>query len=133
MFRLEGKDKVTKNIKKELIEIDKKIDTLNSFEVYRYLYNYLPDKSIIKNSYSNIKKDIRLSSLKAISSVSGSEKMLYELQYNNYKGFQFCIPEECGNIFIRLFDEKNNELVLIVKNFTQNEIDFVLSSLEWNK
>ena len=123
-------DELSKELKKELFDIDNKIDTTDIFGLYKIIYDYYPDKNLIINGYESIKKDIRLSSLKAINYVSGSEKKIYEFTNKTFKGFQFCIPNECKRISVKLFDRKNNEWTLLFKNFTQNEIDFILSSME---
>ncbi len=123
-------NELSQQIKKELIDIDHSIDTTNTFTSYKTIYNYIPRKDLIMDSYESIKKDIRLSSLKALNHISGAEKKIYEFENKIFRGFQFCVPNKCKYVSVRLFDIKNNEWTLLFKNFTQDEIDFVLNSIK---
>lgn len=124
-----NRDDVASKVKQELFGIDKTIDTLNIYNVYDKIFSHKPEMNILKDSYAKIKYELRLSHLKSVVMVNGGNKKLYKYTENVFNAFQFCEPNICKAVSVSLFID-NQDLLMTFKNFTQEEIDFVLSSLE---
>lgn len=124
-----NKDDVASKVKQEILGIDRTIDTLDTYNVYDKIFSHKPKMNILKDSYAKIKYELRLSHLKSVVMVNGGDKKLYKYTENAFNAFQFCEPNICKAVSVSLFID-NQDLLMTFKNFTQDEIDFVLSSLE---
>ncbi len=122
-------DNLNYEIKRNIREIDSEVDTTNIFQVYNKIYSHIPKLNILMDSYENIKYDLRLTKLKSVLLPNGSDKNIYKFDLGTLKGFQFCNPDNCSDTVVSLFDDKK-EYTLVFSNFTQNEIDFILSSIK---
>ena len=66
--------------------------------------------------------------LKGLYSVYGN--VIYKFNLDNVRGFQFGNPQTTKNIYVHLFNEKDQVFRLHFIAATQAEIDFILSSIE---
>ena len=127
---MNNEDDVTANLKKELKQIDANIDTSSSFLVYNQIFSYKPKLNIILDNYKTIDRNLRLANLKSINLVNGGEKSIYRYNTDNIKGFQFCNPKECNTVSASIYNN-DKELIIVFRQFEQDEIDFVLNSIIW--
>ncbi len=132
LFHLTSKsDMVIENLKDEVAKINKGIRIENNYELYNKIYSHVPKMNLLLDNYDDIKYNLRLTKLKAITLPNGGDKNIFRIYNANYKGFQFCSPDNsCKTVTITIFKEEE-EWIFVFKSFTQDEIDFVLSSMEW--
>lgn len=123
---------LSQEIKREVKNINSSIDTTNLFNVYNYIYSHVPEQNLLLDGYGKINLNLRLSHLKSIVTPNGGDKAIYEYSNDKLRAFQFCTPELCRTNFVSLY-VRNKDILMTFKNFSQEEIDFVLSSLEWKK
>lgn len=73
-----------------------------------------------------------LLNLKALLVMPSKTQNIYYFSLPNFKGFQKGNPEENLGVFINLFDDQDTQYELIINGsgYTQEDIDFVLSSIE---
>ena len=123
-------DSISQNLKKSIKNVSS-IIIEDNFSLYNLIYSYTPNINIFKDSYKQIKYDLTLTKLKAITLPNGGDKSIYKYSNKHYKWFQFCSPRDCKNVAVQFFDKKK-DYIFIFTNFTQEEINFVLNSINGN-
>lgn len=121
--------KIKYQVNKEAKNILKSLDTSSLYTAYDWIYSYQPQMNILTDSYATIKYNLRMSHLKSVIMPSGGDQLILKLGNQYFKGFQFGEPKKNKVIMLTLFFE-NEEVFITFNNFTQEEIDFILSSLK---
>lgn len=121
-------DSINQNLKKSIKNVSSLVIE-NNFNLYNLIYSYVPDINIFMDSYEEIKYNLTLTKIKAITLPNGGDKSIYKYNNKHYKWFQFCSPKDCKNVAVQFFDKKK-DYIFIFTNFTQEEIDFVLNSIK---
>ena len=121
-----NKPDVSNNLKLELDKLGK--GNKDSFKNYETIFKHKPKGNLLLQSFKEIKSNLKLNSLKYLLYTTQSEKGIYRHEGTRAKFFQFCDTFQCENVIVNFF-VKEKELTLIFSGFTQEELDFTLSSI----
>ena len=101
----------------------------SEYAVSNLILHTTPDQFSISRPAPENEKIIPLLMLKGLYSVYGD--VIYKLNLDNLRGFQFGNPKTTKNIYVHLFNEKDQIFRLHFIAATQAEIDYILSSIEF--
>ena len=103
-------------------------ESLPTFENYTNVLNVSPDQITIFIPYEKAKEKAARLIEKAIYATYGEK--IYKFKTKNIRGFQFGDPNNENPVFVHFFDEKDRIFKMRFYSATQDEIDFILSSIE---
>jgi hypothetical protein len=101
----------------------------SEYAVSNLILHTTPDQFSISKPAPENEKIIPLLMLKGLYSVYGN--VIYKFNLDNIRGFQFGDPQTTKNIYVHLFNEKDQIVRLHFIAATQAEIDYILSSIEF--
>jgi hypothetical protein len=106
------------------------------FEKYNRMLYMTPDKiSLLKDSEDQYKEKIQLLIAKFSEEFYVGSGSIYKFETSNINGFEFVNPaliKKNKLILVTIFDRNNNRYELRFMGFSQEEIDYVLSSICMN-
>ena len=102
----------------------------SEYAVSNLILHTTPDQFRISRPAPENEKMIPLLMLKGLYSVYGN--VIYKFNLDNVRCFQFGNPQTTKNIYVHLFNEKDQVFRLHFIAATQAEIDYILSSIEFN-
>lgn len=106
-------------------------ETLKSeYAVSSLILHTTPDQFSISRPAPENAGIIPLLMLKGLYSVYGN--VIYKFNLDNVRCFQFGNPQTTKNIYVHLFNEKDQVFRLHFIAATQAEIDYILSTIEFN-
>ena len=105
-------------------------DLKSEYEVSNLILNTTPDQFSISRPAPENAGIIPLLMLKGLYSVYGN--VIYKFNLDNVRCFQFGNPKTTKNIYLHLFNEKDQVFRLHFIAATQAEIDYILSTIEFN-
>ena len=96
-----------------------------------------PDKiSLLKDSKDQYMEKIKLLLVKSSEEFFVGSGNIYKFETSNIKGFEFVNPElmkQSKHIKVEIFDKNDHQYELQFGGFSQEEIDYVLSSIRFNQ
>ena len=105
-------------------------DLKSEYAVSNLILHTTPEQFSIFRPAPENARIIALLMLKGLYSVYGN--VIYKFSLGNVRGFQFGNPQTTKNIYVHLFNEKDQVFRLHFIAATQAEIDYILSSAEFN-
>lgn len=114
------------NILKPILEENNITD---QFSFKKFVYSKIPNDISFFDSNNEIIATYSFLKLKSAFLVTGGEKYLGYFEDDDLRGFQYCKPELCDVVLSEIFLPSNDSLLLRFSFFNQNEIDYVLSSI----
>lgn len=102
----------------------------SEYAVSNLILHTTPDQFRISRPAPENEKMIPLLMLKGLYSVYGN--VIYKFNLDNVRCFQFGNPQTTKNIYVHLFNDKYQVFRLHFIAATQAEIDYILSSIEFN-
>jgi hypothetical protein len=119
-----------------------KLERIRSvFGQEKFESNYILNKAILNIRATDVSlfsssdyatSSLVLLNLKALMVMPSKTEYIYYFSLPSFRGFQKGKPEENLGVFINLFDDQDTQIELIINGsgYTQEDIDFVLSSIE---
>jgi len=117
---------VSKSILADLSDLG--INETSVYKNYEIILNQKPVVDISSQSIGDIRKSLKLSSIKQVIYTRGSENGMYKFNDGKFGFIQFCSPKLCNYTTTKIFINKI-EATLLTKGFTQLELDFILRSI----
>lgn len=106
------------------------------FETYSRMLYLTPDKiSFLKDKKEEAEAKFQLLLTKTFLSFDVGAGNIYKFETSNIKGFEFINPERLKKnkiLLVTIFDKNNNQYEIRFVGFSQDEIDYVLSSIRVN-
>ena len=102
----------------------------SEYAVSNLILHTTPDQFSISRPAPENAGIIPLLMLKGLYSVYG--KVIYKFNLDNVRCFQFGNPQTTKNIYVHIFNDKDQVFRLHFIAATQAEIDYILSSIEFN-
>jgi hypothetical protein len=106
------------------------------FEKHNRMLYMTPDKiSLLKDSEDQYKEKLQLLITKSLEEFYVGSGSIYKFETSYIKGFEFINPElikKSKHIKVEIFDKNDNQYELKFIGFSQEEIDYVLSSMRMN-
>jgi hypothetical protein len=106
------------------------------FEKYNRMLYMTPDKiTLLKDSKDQYMEKIKLLLVKSSEEFFVGSGNIYKFETSNIKGFEFVNPElmkQSKHIKVEIFDKNDHQYELQFGGFSQEEIDYVLSSIRFN-
>ena len=96
------------------------------YDIINLCLNTSPDQATL---FTPLKDLVKISTMLVLRAAFIADK-IYKFSINNLKGFQFVTNENPNFVRVHLFDSKNQHFEITLISVSQDEIDFILSSIK---
>lgn len=95
------------------------------------LYTYILELKLdtINTSGLSVKEKAVQTIMLLMKATFFSDEYIFSFTVSEIKGYQFGMPEKSERVSIEFFDTNDTQYTFLTKNLTQQEIDFILSSI----